>query len=134
MKKIACFLIFAALLSAAAFYLYQESLKKDVSISLSWNNRNSGRKYKQTLHLQVPNTKYDDFFAEIIGDESWTNAKSLFRKKAGLTKFMNGDVFSVTTGGGKIISYDLHHYKNNSKGELIYDRVRTDRYGWHPKD
>jgi len=119
MKKFAFFLILAAFLSAAAFYLYQESLKKDVRISLSWSNKNSGKKYKQTLHLQVPNTKYDDFFAEILGNESWTNAKSLFRKKAGLTKFMNGDVFSVTTGGGKIISYDLHHYKNNSKGELI---------------
>jgi len=119
MKKIVLFLILAAAVAAASFFIYQESLKRDVLINLSWDNKNSGRKFKQTLHLQIPNTQYDDFFAEIIGNESWTNAKSLFRKKAGLTKFMNGDVFSVTTGGGKIISYDLHHYKNNSKGELI---------------
>ena len=32
---------------------------------------------------------------------------------------MNGDVFSVTTAGNKTLSYDLHHYKNNSKGEKI---------------
>ena len=119
MKRIVLFLILAAAVAAASFFIYQESLKRDVLINLSWDNKNSGRKFKQTLHLQIPNTQYDDFFAEIIGNESWTNAKSLFRKKAGLTKFMNGDVFSVTTGGGKIISYDLHHYKNNSKGELI---------------
>lgn len=119
MKKIVLFLILAAAVAAASFFIYQESLKRDVLINLSWDNKNSGRKFKQTLHLQIPNTQYDDFFAEIIGNESWTNAKSLFRKKAGLTKFMNGDVFSVTTGGGKIISYDLHHYKNNSNGELI---------------
>ena len=119
MKKIVLFLILAAVIAASAFFIYQESLKRDVNINLSWDNKNSGKKFKQTLHLQVPDAKYDDFFAEIIGNESWTNAKSLFRKKAGLTKFMNGDVFSVTTGGGKIISYDLHHYKNNSKGEMI---------------
>lgn len=119
MKKIALVLILAAIVAAAAFFIYQESLKKDVLVNLSWDNKNSGKKFKQTLHLQVPDAKYDDFFAEILGSENWTNAKSLFRKKAGLTKFMNGDVFSVTTGGGKIISYDLHHYKNNSKGEII---------------
>lgn len=119
MKKIAFFLILAATIATAAFFFYQESLKRNVLINLSWDNKNTGRKFKQTLHIQVPDAKYDDFFAGILGSESWTNAKSLFRKKAGLTKFMNGDVFSVTTGGGKIISYDLHHYKNNSKGEMI---------------
>ena len=119
MRRTTFFLILVALLSATAFFLYQKSLKKEVCLNLSWNNKNTGEKLKQTLHLQVPNTKYDDFFAEILGNENWTNAKSLYRKKAGLTKFMNGDVFSVTTARGKTVSYDLHHYKNNSKGEKI---------------
>lgn len=119
MRRFTFFLILAAVLSAAAFFVYQESLKSDVLVNLSWNNENSGKKFKQTLHLQVPNAKYDDFFAEILGSDNWTNAKSLYRQKAGLVKFMNGDVFSVTTVGKKTVSYDLHHYKNNSKGEKI---------------
>ncbi|MBP5407240.1 M23 family metallopeptidase [bacterium] len=119
MRRATFFLILVALISATAFFLYQESLKKDVNISLNWNNQNNVKKSRQTLHLQVPSAKYDDFFAEILGSENWENAKLLYRKKAGLTKFMNGDVFSVTTARGKTVSYDLHHYKNNSKGEKI---------------
>jgi len=107
-----------ALLAALSVYGYYESLKKDVNINVGWDNK-SGKKLKETLHLQVPEAKYDDFFAEILGEDTWENAKKLYRKQAGLTKFMNGDVFSVTTVGDKTLSYDLHHYANNSKGEKI---------------
>ena len=106
------------LIAALSFFLYNESLKKDVNINVGWNNK-SGKKLKETVHLQVPEVKYDDLFAEILGSDNWENAKKLYRKQAGLTKFMNGDVFSVTTAGNKTISYDLHHYANNSKGEKI---------------
>ena len=106
------------LIAALSGYAYLESLKKDVNINVGWNNK-SGKKLKETVHLQVPESKYDDLFAEILGDETWENAKKLYRKQAGLTKFMNGDVFSVTTAGNKTVSYDLHHYANNSKGEKI---------------
>jgi Membrane proteins related to metalloendopeptidases len=107
-----------ALLAALSVYGYYESLKKDVNINVGWDNK-SGKKLKETVHLQVPEAKYDDFFAEILGEDTWENAKKLYRKQAGLTKFMNGDVFSVTTAGDKTLSYDLHHYANNSKGEKI---------------
>ena len=107
-----------ALLAALSVYVYYESLKKDVNINVGWDNK-SGKKLKETLHLQVPEAQYDDFFAEILGEDTWENAKKLYRKQAGLTKFMNGDVFSVTTVGDKTLSYDLHHYANNSKGEKI---------------
>ena len=106
------------LIAALSGYAYRESLKKDVNINVGWSNK-SGKKLKETVHLQVPEAKYDDFFAEILGSDNWENAKKLYRKQAGLTKFMNGDVFSVTTAGNKTISYDLHHYANNSKGEKI---------------
>ena len=117
--KLKVSIVFALLLLAAlSLFLYEESLKKDVNINVGWNNKSS-RKIKETVHLQVPETKYDDFFAEILGSDNWENAKKLYRKQAGLTKFMNGDVFSVTSAGNKTISYDLHHYADNSKGEKI---------------
>ena len=118
MKRVFLILTISAIVVAAVFFIYTESLKKDVNINLGWNNK-SGKKIIETTHLQVPENSYNDFFAEILGDETWDNAKKLYKKQAGLTKFMNGDVFSVTTAGNKTLSYDLHHYKNNSKGEKI---------------
>ena len=118
MKLKVFLLLLVPLLAALSVYGYGEFQKKDVSFHVDWNSR-SGKKLKETLHLQVPDSKYDDFFAEILGLDTWENAKKLYRKQAGLTRFMNGDVFSVTTAGNKTISYDLHHYKNNSKGEKI---------------
>ena len=116
--KIVLATLLVMLIAALSVYGYFESLKKDVNINVGWSNK-SGKKLKETVHLQVPEAKYDDFFAEILGSDNWENAKKLYRKQAGLTKFMNGDVFSVTTAGNKTISYDLHHYSNNSKGEKI---------------
>lgn len=118
MKKIILTVVAVSLIAALSAFLYFESLKKDVNINVGWDNK-SAKKTIETTHLQVPEAKYDDFFAEILGSDTWDNAKKLYRKQAGLTKFMNGDVFSVTTAGNKTISYDLHHYKNNSKGEKI---------------
>lgn len=118
MKKIILTVVAVSLIAALSVFLYFESLKKDVNINVGWDNK-SAKKTIETTHLQVPEAKYDDFFAEILGSDTWDNAKKLYRKQAGLTKFMNGDVFSVTTAGNKTISYDLHHYKNNSKGEKI---------------
>ncbi|MBO4699216.1 M23 family metallopeptidase [bacterium] len=118
MKLKVAFFILLALVAAASFLIYQESLKKDVNISMGWDNK-SGKKLKETLHLQVPDAKYDDFFAEILGTDTWDNAKKLYRQHVGLKKFMNGDIFSVTTAGNRTLSYDLHHYINNSKGEKI---------------
>jgi murein DD-endopeptidase MepM/ murein hydrolase activator NlpD len=118
MKKALLTVIALSIIAALSVFAYFESLKKDVNINVDWNNK-SGKKMTETFHLQVPETKYDDFFAEILGNDTWTSAKKLYRQQAGLTKFMNGDVFSVTTSGNRTISYDLHHYKNNSKGEKI---------------
>ena len=116
--KIALATALVLLTAALSVYGYYESLKKNVNINVDWDNK-SGKKLKKTVHLQVPESKYDDLFAEILGHETWEHAKALFRQQAGLTKFMNGDVFSVTTIGSKTLSYDLHHYANNSKGEKI---------------
>ena len=118
MKSKVLTVVLISLIAALSAFLYFESLKKDVNFDLGWDNK-SGKKTVETTHLQVPETKYDDFFAEILGSDTWDNAKKLYKQQAGLTKFMNGDVFSVTTAGNKTISYDLHHYKNNSKGEKI---------------
>ena len=118
MKKIILTVVAVSLIAALSAFLYFESLKKDVNINVGWDNK-SAKKTIETTHLQVAEAKYADFFAEILGSDTWDNAKKLYRKQAGLTKFMNGDVFSVTTAGNKTISYDLHHYKNNSKGEKI---------------
>lgn len=46
-------------------------------------------------YLSVPKGKYEDLFAEKIGSESWTKAKDLFRKRAGLKRFAGEDVFTV---------------------------------------
>ncbi len=118
MKKIVLAFVVVSLIAALSAFLYFESLKKDVNFDLGWDNK-SGKKIIETTHLQVPESSYNDFFAEILGSDTWDNAKKLYKKQAGLTKFMNGDVFSVTTAGNKTLSYDLHHYKNNSKGEKI---------------
>ncbi|MBP5201123.1 hypothetical protein J6253_00080, partial [bacterium] len=118
MKSKVAIVLAIIVLAALSVFGYYESLKKDVNINVGWDNK-SGKRMTETLHLQVPEAKYDDFFAEILGSDTWENAKKLYRKQAGLTKFMNGDVFSVTTAGNKTISYDLHHYANNSKGEKI---------------
>lgn len=118
MKKIILAFVAVSLIAALSAFLYFESLKKDVNFDLGWDNK-SGKKIIETTHLQVPESSYNDFFAEILGSDTWDNAKKLYKKQAGLTKFMNGDVFSVTTAGNKTLSYDLHHYKNNSKGEKI---------------
>ena len=118
MKKAILTAAAISIIALISVFIYFESQKKDVNINVGWDNK-SGKKMTETFHLQVPETKYDDFFAEILGSDTWDNAKKLYRQQAGLTKFMNGDVFSVTTAGNKTISYDLHHYKNNSKGEKI---------------
>ena len=118
MKFKVAILIVTTVLAALSLFKYNEFQQKDVNINLGWDNKSS-EKNRETVHLQVPETKYDDFFAEILGNENWENAKQLYRKQAGLTKFMNGDVLSVTTVGNKTLSYDLHHYANNSKGEKI---------------
>jgi len=118
MKKIVLTAVAVSLIAALSAFLYFESLKKDVNFDLGWDNK-SGKKIIETTHLQVPESPYNDFFAEILGNDMWDNAKKLYKKQAGLTKFMNGDVFSVTTAGNKTLSFDLHHYANNSKGEKI---------------
>ena len=41
------------------------------------------------------------------------------KKNAGIIKFMEGDVFSITTAGDRVLSYDLHNYKNRSSGQKI---------------
>ncbi len=70
-------------------------------------------------YLSVPKGKYEDLFAEKIGSESWTKAKDLFRKRAGLKRFAGEDVFTVEKKSGRIISFNLHHYRNRSFGKKI---------------
>jgi len=105
----------AVIVSAIVYDLH---FRKDVNLHVSWSSAGSKRKI-ETTYVQVPEGKYDDMFEEMIGTENWKTAKQLYRKNADLNRFMAGDIFSVSTLGEKVLSYNLHHYKNRIIGEKI---------------
>ena len=86
MKKIVLAFVVVSLIAALSAFLYFESLKKDVNFDLGWDNK-SGKKIIETTHLQVPESSYNDFFAEILGSDTWDNAKKLYKKQAGFLLF-----------------------------------------------
>ena len=108
-------LTYTALLLFSGCQFFQEN---DATIGISWDNKSVKRNI-QTSYIQVPAGKYDEIFNEVIGEEEWKTAQELFKKRAGIVKFMEGDVFSVTTTGDRVLSYDLHNYKNRSSGQKI---------------
>jgi murein DD-endopeptidase MepM/ murein hydrolase activator NlpD len=109
------FLIIVSLL--VSFYKYESFFfEKDVEIELSWEGESSGNRVTRSF-VQVPKGSYGDVFEEMFGEDNWNKAKDLYRTNFGLTKFMPGDVFSISSIGEKILSFDLHHYKNRTSGE-----------------
>lgn len=111
----------------AGALVYNFHIRNDVNLHVSWNNESGKRRVERT-YVQVPEGDYEDVFEEIIGSDHWNTAKQLYRQQAGLTRFMTGDVFSVTTSGNKAISFDLHHYKNRAIGEEISFLKKGNRY------
>jgi len=107
--------------------------ENDANIGISWDNK-GGRSNIRTSYIQVPAGKYDKIFSEVVGEKEWKTAQELFKKRAGIVKFMAGDVFSVTTAGNKILSYDLHNYRNRSSGQKISFEKVGPRYRKHVKD
>lgn len=112
-----------AILAAVIFF----SQNKRGDISINWENKSTSG-IMNTSYIQVPEGKYNDTFSEILGPENWETAKLLYRKQAGITSFMPGDIFSMTTDGGRLVSFGLHNYKNRSAGEKISFRKKGGRY------
>lgn len=108
-------LTYTALLLFSGCQFFQEH---DAQIGVSWDNESVKRNI-HTSYIQVPSGNYKEIFEEVIGKEEWKTAEELFRKKAGIIKFMEGDVFSVTTSGDRVLSYDLHNYRNRTSGQKI---------------
>ena len=106
---------YTAFLLFSGCQLFQEN---DANIGISWDNK-SGKRNIQTSYIQVPAGKYDEIFNEVVGEEEWKTARTLFKKRAGIVKFMAGDVFSITTTGNRVLSFDLHNYRNRSSGQKI---------------
>lgn len=113
--------------AVAAALVYNFSIRNDVNLHVVWDNE-SGKRRVETIYVQVPEGKYDDLFEEIVGTQEWKTAKQLYKKYAGLTRFMTGDVFSVTTSGEKVTSFSLHNYKNRAVGEKISFLRKGNRY------
>lgn len=118
MKHSRKFFLLLLIAAIAFFSLYKRGEANDTNLNINWNNQ-SGQKRIETTSLQVPAGKYDPAFKETIGDEIWQTAKDLYKKRAGVSRFMTGDVFSITTSGDKVLSYDLHNYKNRLSGQKI---------------
>lgn len=106
---------YTAILTFSGCQFFQEH---DANIGISWDNKGAKRNI-HTSYIQVPAGNYKEIFEEVIGEDEWKTAEELFRKKAGIIKFMEGDVFSVTTSGNKVLSYDLHNYHNRTSGQKI---------------
>ncbi|HNW83250.1 MAG TPA: hypothetical protein PKG52_10210, partial [bacterium] len=102
-------------ISAAVFFFYPS---KKTDIHVNWNNNNSSGQLN-TSYIQIPEGKYNDLFSEMLGPENWENAKLLYKNEAGITKFLPGDIFSITTLGDRVVSYGLHNYRNRTSGEKI---------------
>jgi len=112
------FIFFIPVAAVAAALVYNFHFRNDTNLHVFWSNK-SGKRKVETVYVQVPDGKYDEIFTEMFGEEDWNTAKDLFRKKAGITRFMTGDIFSVTTSGNKVTSFDLHNYRNRVSGEKI---------------
>ncbi len=104
--------------AVSAAIVYNVYFRKDVNLHVSWSSE-SHKRTIETAYVQVPDGKYDELFEEMIGDENWKTAKQLYRNNAGLNRFMAGDIFSISTMGEKVLSFNLHHYKNRVIGEKI---------------
>ena len=130
MKKTTFTIIFTVL-GAITISLYAYSsifTEKDVRVGISWEDESSGKSITRS-YIQVPSGNYNDMFSEFFGEDNWENARELYRRKFGLTRFMPGDVFSVTsTNEDRILSFDLHHYKNRIAGEKYTISKVGDRF------
>lgn len=126
MNRFLFFLVitYTALLLVSGCQFFQ---KNDADIGISWNNE-SGKRNIQTSYIQVPAGKYDEIFNKVVGEEEWKTARDLFKKRAGIVKFMAGDVFSITTTGDRVLSFDLHNYQNRSSGQKITFEKIGNRY------
>ncbi|MBO4441361.1 M23 family metallopeptidase [bacterium] len=118
-KRLLVLLLIAAS-AVAAYYGYERMQLVDTSFKVDWDNK-SGPKSGFSYFLQISDNSDDaeNFLKQILGEEIFGEVKRLYRKHVGLTRFMTGDVLEVTQRGSRVVSYDLHHYKNNSKGERI---------------
>lgn len=103
-------------ISAAVFFYLDHINKADIHVN--WNNNNAGAR-KTTSYVQIPEGGYNDVFSEMLGEKNWETARDLYKNDAGISKFLPGDIFSVTTSGDRIVSYGLHNYRNRTSGEKI---------------
>jgi murein DD-endopeptidase MepM/ murein hydrolase activator NlpD len=129
MKKFIWSLLFLAVASLLfSFYSYSKQMAgTEVEMEISWDGESSGNRITRS-YVQVPSGGYNDVFSEMFGEEDWDAARQLYRKKFGLTRFMPGDVFSVSSSGDRILSFDLHHYKNRTSGEKYTIRKVGEKY------
>ncbi|MCK5808595.1 M23 family metallopeptidase [bacterium] len=80
---------------------------------------------QQTVYIEVPKGDYDKEFAIKLGETEWKTAKNLYRQKAGLVKFIPGDIFVMKRWMGKVHRFSLHHYANRTTGkEIIFKKFR----------
>lgn len=126
-KRLFTFFIFVTLIGGALFWgipiIFNNDVKVEVTVSLPRPAQTGP--LKRTVYIEVPSGNYDKEFAEQLGEEEWKTAKTLYRKKAGLVKFMPGDVFSMTLILGKVRCFSLHHYANRTTGkEIIFTKLQ----------
>ncbi len=129
MKKIVFFIFFIVIASVLfSFYGYSHFFSdRDVEFEISWDSKTSGNLITREF-VQVPSGNYNDIFEEMFGEEIWQDAREQYRQKFGLTRFMPGDVFSVSMVGERVFSFDLHHYKNRVAGEKYSIRKVGESY------
>lgn len=131
MRKFFIFISITIFITLTFFY-YKQTKAKPVEFTISFEPSEVTDNI-EILSLMVPDDNYDEFFAEQIGDENWKTAKELFRKQAGLVKFMSDDVFTVKFLEGRVRSFALHHYEGSFTGKKIVfskegsDFVKTEK-------
>lgn len=120
------FIVVAIACGGLYYFNYGKEVKFRVLYTVDSKEVNSN-----SVFVFVPDGNYDELFSAEFGKEEWRQAKELFRQKAGLKKFMRGDVFSMTKSNRKVREFALHHYKNNSEGEKIFFRRTGIKYVKH---
>lgn len=123
MKKLLISIFFIVSITLSLI-LYNQHREKPVEFTITFSPGPPVEK-PEIVSLMVPDDNYNEFFEEQIGEKNWKEAKTLFRKKAGLVRFMTDDVFTVNFFEGKVRSYTLHHYKGSFTGKkIIFSKKR----------
>ncbi len=128
MKKVLFFIFVFVLFSFSFFVVKGKFFEKKQTVVFHINySANPSTIKKEEIFVEIPKKHAKKFLETEFGLVNWKIMKNVFRKKAGLTNFMQGDILSVFLVNGEIKRFALHHYANRSVGkEIIFEKSGKD--------